>query len=153
MKLSGIEISYTFFWWVSSLTIWFLTPQWGLRTRMVCPVPKNVLVQSIQWLLCLMYTRVVETWAEVLHVAASQFSKFILWYTRMQHSYSQKICTMTFQYLTFQYLTASCIPVCYRSCIWHFNTWQFHVYQYATGYVLTFLGMIRNILDSIADIL
>jgi len=55
-------------------------------------------------------------------------------------------------YMTFQYLTVSCIPaighvydisipdsfmyICYRSCIWHFNTWQFCI----DLLYLTFLG-------------
>ena len=48
---------------------------WRVMNQNGVMYQKIVHAQSVQWMLCLMYTRVIETWAKVLHVEASQVSQ------------------------------------------------------------------------------
>ena len=71
----------------------------GLRTGVVYPVPRTVCAQSIQRVLCLMYTK---TWAKVLHVTASQFLSFIHGYLQLDTCTCNKLPNSISTYVKFQ---------------------------------------------------
>ena len=128
IKHSSHWIDWTSTFFGTGQTILVLNPHWGVKNHIVSELThqKNVYDISIPdsfmytcYRSCIWY---FNTWQ--FHVYLLQVMYMIFQYLTVSCIH----CYMTFQYLTFQYLTASCIPVCYRSCIWHFNTWQFHEY-------------------------